>query len=293
MAKNKKINPNVTRKNTFFYHIKDTDMLDLVPFECGHETCECLKPKICTRYNYYSMHAVIAGRGYYLVDGKLHTITENQIFAFFPSEKIEYYPDPDTPWQYYWVNFVGAKAKVLMDLCGFTKKEPVYTFHSERIPVLFKKIATQENHLMRDILTISQLYEIIALIVEERRDGSLPLSEKQDKPDSAVQYISENYMNANLSVAQVAQKMGYDTKYFSRLFKQKVGMTFTTYVNRLRIMKACEYLEKTDMSLKEIAAMTGFTDPLYFSRRFSQLILSSPSRYRKLLHKNIKKLPLF
>ena len=286
-----KINPNITRKNHFFYHLKDTDMLDLVPFECGQENCDCLKPKICTQYNYYSMHAVIAGRGYYLLDGTLHSVSENQIFAFFPNDKIEYYPDPDDPWQYYWVNFVGAKAKTFMDLCRFSKAEPVYTFRSEHILDLFRNIATQENHLMRDILTISKLYEIFALIIEERCDSLPPVAERPNNPDSVIRYISENYMNASLSVASVAQKMGYDTKYFSRLFKQKVGMPFTKYVNRLRIMKACEYLEKTNMSLKEIASMTGFTDSLYFSRRVAQLILSSPSEYRKMLQKEDKEPP--
>ena len=69
---------------------------------------------------------------------------------------------------------------------------------------------------------------------------------------------------------------------FTRLFKQKTGMTPLAYLNQRRIEQACILLHHTDHSIDEIAEQCGFTDRYYFSRVFHKQLDVGPATYRKL-----------
>lgn len=276
----KKINPNVNRKNYSFYHLKKNNLLDVIPFECGHEVCAKDKPVLNLTYNYFSLHCVVRGTGYYRIANVLHKVTKNQIFAFFPGERIEYYADQEDPWEYYWVNFVGVKAQDFMNLCQFTKNAPCYAFQNTKIIRFFRSLIHHEEMMTRDILTISRLYEIFAWIIEERKSDFLNSTIYRNVIEEAIAYVTDHYEQPDLTEKTVATQIGYSSKYLSQLFKKKVGISFPQYLTRLRVMKACEYIEKSNLSIKQIAHMVGFTDSLYFSKCFSAVLRTPPSRYR-------------
>ena len=69
------------------------------------------------------------------------------------------------------------------------------------------------------------------------------------------------------------------------LFKKHNNATFKQYVNYERIKKATTLIEDTDMLIKEIAGLVGFTDSLYFSKLFKKYRLVSPENYRLSLKK--------
>ena len=69
--------------------------------------------------------------------------------------------------------------------------------------------------------------------------------------------------------------------YYMRLFRQYTGTTPYNYALSLRITKAKELLEVTDMTVHEIAMETGFCDDAAFSTRFSSIVKTSPLKYRK------------
>ena len=281
------INPNIYGQNYSYYTVKDTDTFDLMPFECGHETCAPDKKVIRTCYNYFALHVVIRGKGYYTIDEHTYCPQKNQIFAMFPGEKIEYYPDVNDPWEYYWINFVGIKAKHFMSLCDFTKQNPVFSFTNKAICDLFQKATELENLLSRDLLTVAILYEIFAAIFEERKK-TIPGREKSGEQtlNDAIKYIDDNLHNPSLQIADVAKYLSYNKKYFAELFKKKTGLTFSKYLCRIRIIKSCEYIERTNMSVKEIAALVGFSDPLYFTKKFNEIMFIPPTVYRTNYRKN-------
>ena len=61
----------------------------------------------------------------------------------------------------------------------------------------------------------------------------------------------------------------------------ETGASPMNYFIRLKIQKACEYIELTNMKLNEIATHLGFEDAAYFSRTFTKVMGCSPSVYRK------------
>lgn len=84
-----------------------------------------------------------------------------------------------------------------------------------------------------------------------------------------------------LNMETAAKKTCMSYKYFSRMFKQRIGMSFTEFIHTKRIEKACELLVKSDMSVNEICEKAGFNDIQSFYRNFKKITGKTPIRYRR------------
>ena len=65
-----------------------------------------------------------------------------------------------------------------------------------------------------------------------------------------------------------------------------MGVSISTYVNKIRIESAKNYLVSTDLTIAEISMNTGFDDPNYFSRVFARLVSIPPAEYRRRFQEN-------
>lgn len=104
--------------------------------------------------------------------------------------------------------------------------------------------------------------------------------EKNRLVEMAKEYMVEHYFE-NLSLVDVAQKVGITAGYLSTLFSQKMDKGFVDYLNELRIDHACTYLQQNYLKTYEIAYKVGFNDEKYFSKVFKKITGQSPSEYRK------------
>ena len=135
----------------FFYYGKNTQIGDLFAIECGMEKCDKNKGALECCYNYFALHCVVNGSGFFEVRNKVYKLEKNQIFAFFPGEPIKYGPNPDDPWEYRWINFLGVKAKDLLSMAKFTPTSPVYSFENNSLPIIFEKALNANNISSRGI----------------------------------------------------------------------------------------------------------------------------------------------
>lgn len=95
-----------------------------------------------------------------------------------------------------------------------------------------------------------------------------------------VNYAVENYCG-KVTVTQAAELLGMSDGYFSRFFRQATGNSFTDFVNRLRIGRACELLAQSDSNVTSICSDVGFNNVANFNRRFHQYKNMTPSAYRR------------
>lgn len=98
--------------------------------------------------------------------------------------------------------------------------------------------------------------------------------------ERAKKYIKEHFTQP-LTLEEVAENVGLSPNYFTKVFKDTTGVTFSDYVTNIRLLKAKELLEKNELSLKEICFMVGYKDPNYFSRVFKKQFNLSPKQYQK------------
>ncbi|MBD8070653.1 response regulator [Bacillus sp. PS06] len=95
-------------------------------------------------------------------------------------------------------------------------------------------------------------------------------------------YIDHNY-HKQITLDDVAEKVGLSSYYLSKLFKDRFDITFIDYLTQARLNKAKKFLRDDRLSLKEIALTIGYKDPNYFSRVFKKETDLSPSEYRRKL----------
>ncbi|RIX53178.1 response regulator [Paenibacillus nanensis] len=96
----------------------------------------------------------------------------------------------------------------------------------------------------------------------------------------AIKYL-DDHLEEPLSMKEVADFLHMNASYFSVLFKEQTGLTFTEYVTRRRIQRAKELLSGTRLSVAEIAERVGYQTDKYFVKVFRSLEGTSPGQYRK------------
>ncbi len=97
----------------------------------------------------------------------------------------------------------------------------------------------------------------------------------------ALDYISRNYQDPDLSLNSVCSYLGISMSHFSTIFKEETGSTFMEVLTGMRMEKAKELLENTTLKNYEIAGRVGFSDPHYFGVAFKKTTGKTPTEYAK------------
>ena len=98
--------------------------------------------------------------------------------------------------------------------------------------------------------------------------------------DKAKDYIEKHYGESDLSVEQLCNYLNVSATYFSVVFKKKVGMSFVSYLTKVRLEHAVELLNNTEDKSYVIAQKVGYPEANYFSYVFKKKYGVSPSKYR-------------
>ena len=96
-----------------------------------------------------------------------------------------------------------------------------------------------------------------------------------------LEIAKQSFTDAEFSISTVAEELNYNPKYLSHFFKKKMGITYSEYLRTLRIQYAASLFDHGIDSVKNIAFLSGYTDPLYFSSVFKKVTGLSPKEYMK------------
>lgn len=132
--------------------------------------------------------------------------------------------------------------------------------------ISFKTLCTFMKDMSRDLARLMDEYK------EKNTSGVV---------GEIVDYINENYAQPDLKLQTVADKYYVNSGYLGKLFTEKVGVRFNTYLLKIRIEKSKELLRSSNYKIYEIAQMVGFNDPNYFSVKFAEMENISPVAYRE------------
>jgi transcriptional regulator GlxA family with amidase domain len=95
------------------------------------------------------------------------------------------------------------------------------------------------------------------------------------------------HLASSVSVADLANRLGFSRRTLERRFKDSTGFSVKAWWQERRIIFGKELLEKTDLTIGEIAWRVGYSDPGYFSSLFGRIIGVSPSEYRETVRKKL------
>jgi YesN/AraC family two-component response regulator len=99
----------------------------------------------------------------------------------------------------------------------------------------------------------------------------------------AIKYIKENFDNNELTLSKVAKEACLSQYHFSRIFKEISGVSYTNFLNGIRISKAKKLLRDKTASILDISLSVGFNNLSHFDRVFKKREGMTPTEYRRRL----------
>ncbi len=132
-----------------------------------------------------------------------------------------------------------------------------------------------------DAETYEQLLEVSKSLIEMISQNSMRsvYSGNSQIISAALQYINKNFKE-KISLKAIETNLHVNPSYFSTLFKNEMGITFTDYLNTLKIEYACTLLANSNMSIIDISLSAGFDDQSYFTKVFRKAKGVAPKQYR-------------
>ncbi|MBN2982603.1 AraC family transcriptional regulator [Cohnella algarum] len=241
-------------------------------------------PKIV---DYYLFHDVISGRGTFVTEDKSAELRGGHSFLIRPGQLVSYVSDEQEPWHYRWVAFSGKNAANLVAEAGLGPDVPIVDSRGDKkAGERCKKIyeAFRSRRSSASLEAAGHLHLMLAGL-QAASEGLRPA---RLRPDSHAEelvrqiagYLSTQYAEP-VTIEAMAEALGYNRAYLSRIFRRSTGLTPIAFLTRTRVDHGRRLLrERPELTIEQIASSVGFADALYFSKQFRRQYGQSPSDYR-------------
>ena len=231
----------------------------------------------------YILIYCIDGNGWVETSEGRKQISKNMYFsipAFLPHT---YGTSQNNPWTIYWIHFSGEMSHLLCSpnfMVGHMEHEPP--------EVSFKRIALFENIYYNLSIGFgiehieyasTCLWNLLGTFKYSDTAKHLIQYKNSNPVDKIIAYMHEN-IDRKLTLEELAAVSNQSIPHFSMSFKKKTSRSPIDYFNYLKIQKACQLLDFTDLHINEIAEKLSYVDPFYFSRLFKKVMGIAPRLYR-------------
>jgi AraC-like DNA-binding protein len=236
--------------------------------------------------DYFILIYCTAGEGWYKIGEKNYTVKENQYVILPPETPYSFGASESDPWTIYWIHFKGKMAGSFFTP-SMIPRQILPDDHSrlqDRIQ-LFEEIyenlglSYHSDHYCYASLCLFHFLASFKYLQQFRLLRNL--QENQYRFSEKVIYYMKENIGKNLSLEQIAKHFGLSPSHFSLRFQEETKQSPIKYFIALKIEKACQYIELSNMKICDIYPKLGFQDAAYFSRIFGKIMGVSPSKYRE------------
>lgn len=225
----------------------------------------------------------LEGAGWCELEGERHEIRAHDLLVIPARRAHAYGASAGDPWSIEWFHAAGDGVPEILRRLGVADLSPVLSLRpgAWQSPLFEEALASLEAgftdfHLLHAALTLGYLLARVVVRHKEIFGGRPALGERLD---NAAAFVRENHA-LSLSVGEMASRAGLSRSRFAVLFSAHTGCPPMDYLIRARMERACQLLDRTDLAVKEIAGLVGYSDPYYFSRAFKKVVACSPKNYR-------------
>lgn len=238
--------------------------------------------------NNFSIHLIVAGKGYVETDNETHTLQVGDAFLYFPLQRQRYYSSEEDPWEVRWVHFYGVKLKDYFMGNGLHRTH-LWTLRQWKPleQALHQLLLEAEENTFFQLTKLSALtYAVIAEFVNQAVPLTAGTNEgTHDRILQLLPLIQEQACKP-FELDYWAAQAGVSTYYFCKLFRKATQMTPMTFVTLCRLQMSKQWLlEKRELTVKQIANDAGYPSVSYFNKRFLEHEGLTPTDYRLLYWK--------
>ncbi len=203
-------------------------------------------------------------------------------FLLYPGVWHRFKPSYDTGWEEFWVGFRGHYAEYLMRQECFSPQLPLMRIdlRAELLNVFTRLTDTlkYEGIAYQQIATC-QVIQLLGLVYTSALMGDSSRTQREQLVHQ-VRYQVQGNWNKEIDFKALAQEKNVSYVWLRKSFKEVMGVAPGQYHLNLKIEKAMQMLQETDLSVSEIAYQTGFESLFYFSRIFKKKADLSPTEFR-------------
>lgn len=217
----------------------------------------------------HRMLLIEQGEGEFMFDNSVYSFSAGTLIFGFEGEKFSLLRGDDV--RYLYIDFNGTRAKSLYHRFGIyphsRKTENLHGF----IPFCKEcLLSTQQENV--DIAAESVLLYVFSRL-------STSSSAQNATIQKIIDLTESHFRDPDLSLALIAKEIGYNPKYLSHFFKEKMNVSYSEYLRSFRFKYAISLFELGLSSVKNVALLSGFSDPLYFSNSFKKFVGISPKEF--------------
>ncbi len=259
---------------------------DLIVYYYGMEKCKSQHHWTGVR-DHYLIHYIMSGKGIFIYNNETYHLRAGQGFLICPNILSYYKADKEQPWEYCWIGFQGRKAKHYLSQLNLNMKQPIFYCQSkESIEKIVRQMMDTKSYSNgRELRLTGLLYHFFAELAQsETPSSSMDHGQNYSQiyVNKATDFIEKNY-SRKITIENIADYVGIDRKYLSRLFKDILHTSPQSFLINYRLNKACILLVENKLSITHIAHSVGYDDALLFSKMFKKYKGMSPTQYRKRL----------
>ncbi|SFD00024.1 helix-turn-helix domain-containing protein [Butyrivibrio sp. YAB3001] len=144
---------------------------------------------------------------------------------------------------------------------------------------------SSRNNYLPEIMGLNTTDELKKWFIDKIENACRDIISKKEEHSNDIMKTAKDYIDNNfekdISLDNVSRVVNVSPYYFSKIFKEENGLNFIEYLTNVRIEKAKKLLENPNLSIKEICASCGYTDPNYFSRSFKKNVGVTPTEYKE------------
>lgn len=224
------------------------------------------------------------GEGYFEASGLPPQLIEGgTIILLYPGVWHRYRPNESTGWEEYWVGFSGTYARYLLEQECFSPQNPIIKvgFDIEFLATfsrLIENVEAKEDSYRK--LSSFHLIHLLGIVYSSALLSNQKLSKKEELINEMRDEIHKRW-NSNIDFQNLSAQFNVSYVWFRKTFKEVLGTAPNQYHLMLKIRKADQLIQETNLSLSEIAFQSGFESEFYFSRIFKQKMGYNSSEVRK------------
>lgn len=217
----------------------------------------------------HRMILVMQGQGTIQFNERTFPVRAGTLLFGFENERFEVRQVQDMTYLY--IDFHGGRAEELFHRFDIHRGNRVFEGYEGLIPLWRDSLSRADGD------TIDLASESILLYSFSRLS---PYTAQGESIVSKILSITEKeFDDPELSIKGIAESISYNAKYLSHAFKKAMNVTYSEYLRDLRVKYAITLFNEGLDSVKNVALLSGFSDPLYFSNIFKKTVGLAPREY--------------